>query len=162
MCTHIDCPEYLGAGARLERGCKFSYKPLACCASQNEQICPENHSTLHKCSYRGIEVVKGEKFTPLDDPCYSCTCDENFKDHMYPRDQGKNCQKATCGFETAYKDKLLEGCVRVHLGESRCCGHDWICRKYIYLLCYISFMSFNNIFFIFFFRLQPKTCQIHK
>jgi len=129
QCTHIDCPEFLGGGPRLQPGCKFSYKPDQCCASQNEQICESNRDTLHKCTHRGDEFVKGEKFTPRDEKCYTCACDESFKDDTTVLSNSKNCRKYSCGYETLYKDRVLEKCAPVYIGDEQCCPIDWICPE---------------------------------
>lgn len=89
-------------------------------------MCEADRPTLHKCLYRGAEYVKGEKFYPRDNPCFQCTCDENFRDHQVHQ---PNCRKYACHYETIYKDKILDNCAPVY-GETECCAIDWICRKW--------------------------------
>jgi len=126
VCTHIDCPEYLG-GYPLKPGCTRTYSPHVCCTTG--EYCDKDRATLHKCHYRGLTVYKGEKFYPETDPCYSCVCDENFQDDTFVwlAANSRNCHQIECGSTLHDMDKILAKCAPVFFGKNTCCPYDWLC-----------------------------------
>lgn len=123
-CDPLICP---GIGS-LEDGLSWKYSPHKCCVTGIIQV--DDRPSLHKCSYRGINTVKGEKFTPPDDPCYWCVCDENFQNDVYASSEAnaKNCHKLDCGSPHFRRNEIKQKCAPVYKEDS-CCPIDWICRK---------------------------------
>lgn len=128
-CAYYECPEWLG-GTPPKRGCTFSYTHGSCCATG--ELCDSDRPNLHKCKYRGQETVKGEKFYPASDPCYVCTCDENFVDDVSVSSSAnaKNCRKFSCGAQLGDRERIKQNCAPVYFGTNQCCPIDWICRKW--------------------------------
>lgn len=119
---HIDC------------GHSFPELPGQKCVEVRNGCCPETVcgeeaiSNLTVCYADGEKHYKGERWTPKEDKCIECTCDEHF-DNSTSIYKSKNCKVEECFQDFWHLNEYRKGCGPVYYGKDRCCASETKCRK---------------------------------
>lgn len=116
-CVTRECPEI---EVKPGKNCHLVYNGNKCCPISIECIESETDVFNKTCEYNGKYYPFGSKIYPIDDPCQTCVCDENWNGV-----DNSSCYQHDCMFEKN-KAKLNAGCIPVY-HESRCCPIEFYC-----------------------------------
>lgn len=125
-CAISECLETVD----VKPNCYSKYVDGKCCP---ETICKEDNSTFGTCLFEGNAYRFGEYFTPIDDPCYNCVCDERWNSTKDPLET--QCRRIECTFDNDRPEH--KGCAPVYSDKS-CCPIYYHCRI-IFHFCILNF-----------------------
>lgn len=106
------------------------------CVDVRDGCCPKKFcgeaeiAKLTVCYADGKAYYGGEKWTPKEDKCIECKCDESF-DNSTSIYKNKNCKPEDCFQDFWNLKRFAENCAAVYYGDDRCCSTQAKCRKYI-------------------------------
>ncbi|KAI2811502.1 hypothetical protein RDWZM_003714 [Blomia tropicalis] len=103
--------------APLEPNCYRKYQDGECCPTIE---CRTNETNVLKCEFEGETFQMGDLFSPRDDPCYNCQCDEKWNNTQASQDWNplEQCKRIECHLD--YDRPENRGCVPVY-SERACC-----------------------------------------
>ena len=124
----------------IEPNCYRKYIDGKCCP---EIVCSPPNQTLATCDFEGNLYHFGDNFSPENDPCYNCICDQRWNQTKSPLESV--CTRTECHFD--FERPENKGCVPVYSDKS-CCAMYFHCRK---LIIYLLIDLFVILIFCFLF-----------
>ncbi|KAF2890395.1 hypothetical protein ILUMI_15778, partial [Ignelater luminosus] len=116
-CAVVDCPEWL---QQSKPGCYFKHELDKCCTVG--EVCGQSNVT---CKVDGKTYRVGEQFSPSNNKCTRCICQNEFAGKY----EAPFCKKRSCIEEIDRQKEINNFCAPTYTSNNDCCPFSWICPE---------------------------------
>ncbi|KAF2887841.1 hypothetical protein ILUMI_18332, partial [Ignelater luminosus] len=116
-CAVVDCPEWL---QQSKPGCYFKHELDKCCTVG--EVCGQSNVT---CKVDGKTYRVGEQFSPSNNKCTRCICQNEFAGKY----EAPFCKKRSCLEEIDRQKEINNFCAPTYTSNNDCCPFSWICPE---------------------------------